>query len=159
MSPGKPIIQRFQFLAPKTLCVILEVPIRAAVETFACPTIQNGSLWYPLPQVGYFLHFSGSCFVEVDSEAFQMCRQHGICSGMFPLQYADDTVRCHIAQYFGDVKSECRHKKLEVRRFLMQTGSSIAYALLEPLSIKIECVNRVKDTIISLLGRGVVYIP
>ena len=165
MSPGKPIIHRFQFLAPEILCLILEVPIKAAMtsvaalETVAFPTIQNGSLWYPLPKVGYFLHFSGSYFVEVGSEAFQRCRQHGICSGMFPLQYADDTVRCHIAQYFGYVKSECRHEKLEVRRFLMQTGNSIAYALLDPLSIKIECITGIKDTIISLLGRGVVNIP
>lgn len=43
----------------------------AAVEVVAFPTIKRGALWASSPGHGYFIHFSGGYYVEVDAEASQ----------------------------------------------------------------------------------------
>ena len=165
ISAGKPIKHKFQFIAPETLCVIMEVPIRplmtsvAAVESISFPNIQNGTLWSAYPRRSHFIQFSGSYFVEVGSEAFQSCKRQGVCSGMLPLQHADDTVECNVAQYFRETKSLCLHEKLGAQRFIIQAGTNLAYALLKPLALKIECVENGKDAIMNLKGRGVIEVP
>ena len=78
---------------------------------------------------------------------------------MLPLQYADETVGCHIGQYFGESRVRCRHIKVSETRFLLQAGDSLAYALVKPLTLRIECDTEGEDNIKNIEGRGVVKIP
>ena len=165
ISAGKPIKHRFQFLAPETLCLIMDIPIKpsitsvAVVETMTFPTIKNGVLWAPIPRSKHFLHFSGGYFVEVSEESFAQCSRKGTCTGMLPLQYADDTVSCHVAQYFGEFESRCSYVNVDKRRFLTQSGRKLAYTLLKPLIIRLKCRRMVRDMVRKLVGRGVMDIP
>ena len=165
ISPGKPVRHGFQFLAPEILCVILDVPIKpsissmAAIEATAFPSIQNGILWTPIPRHRLFIQFSGGFFVETNRKTFEDCLQNGICTGMQPLQYADDTAGCHIRQHFGETKIHCRGRRMDLKRFLLQTGDKLMYTLLEPITLRMIWQRKTEDRIKTLDGRGVIKIP
>lgn len=163
--PGKPVRHKFQFLAPEILCVILDVPIKpsitsiAAVEATAFPSVRNGILWSPIPRHRHFIHFSGGFFVEANIKTYGDCIRNGICTGMQPLQYADDTAGCHIRQHFGETDTHCRRKRIDQKRFLLQTGDKLTYTLLEPITLRMICQRKTEDKIKTLNGRGVIRIP
>ena len=143
----------------------MDVPIKpsiiseAAVNVIAFPIIRKKKLWaFNLPSE-YFLHFSGAYYVEVFADELKECLRDGSCSGMRPLQYADDTVECHIGQYFGEGDSGCKHSHSPKKRFLIQAGSKLVYALLKPLMIQVECRDGHKNHIRRLKDRGVFSIP
>ena len=108
---------------------------------------------------GYFLHFAGGFFVEMDGPNFYKCLDTGSCSGVAPLQYADGNSGCHIAQYFGEGEAECTHVKTSRRNFLLHTGQTIVHALLDPMTLRLSCDHKGKDSIRNVTGRGVTDIP
>ena len=165
VSPGKPVKHRFQMIEPNILCVIMEVPVKppitsiAAVKLTSFPVIKHGALWACEPQFHHFLQFSGSYFVEVHADGFLKCIKEGACSGMLPLQYADGSAECHIGQYFGEIDAMCGHSRTSKKRFLLQAANNLAYALLKPLSVRVECKEKTQNQIRFLEGRGVFEIP
>ena len=138
---------------PHRLCVVMDIPIKpsiiseAAVNLIAFPIIKKEKLWaFNLPSE-YFLHFSGAYYVEILADAVKDCLRDGSCSGMRPLHYADDRVECHIGQNFGEGNSGCKHSHTPKKRFLIQAGSKLVYALLKPLMIQVECKDGHKNQI------------
>ena len=165
LSPGKPIKHRFQMIKPNILCVVMDVPIKpplkskAAVIALAFPIIKRKRLWaFKLP-FKHFLHFSGGYFVELNTNTFKDCVRDGSCSGILPLEYADDTAECHVGQYFGEAYSDCKHSHISKKRFLVQAGNKLAFAILKPLTVKIECADDRQNQIHRLNGRGIYDIP
>ena len=127
--------------------------------SISIPHYKKGTLREPLLPSRYFLHFAGGFFVEMDGMDFSKCLDTGSCSGAAPLQYADKNSGCHIAQYFGEGKAECSHRKTSRRSFLLHTGESIIYTLLDPITLRFSCGHQGNDSIKRVLGRGVTNIP
>jgi len=155
---GTPVRHRFQMLDEDLLCVIIEVPIRtstvstAAIRVYPFPIIRHGALQEPQLSSGYFLHFAGGFFVEMDGPNFYKCLDTGSCSGVAPLQYADGNSGCHIAQYFGEGEAGCSYVKISRRNFLLHTGRTIVHALLDPMTLRLSCDHEENDSVRRVTG-------
>ena len=159
------IRHRFQMLGEDILCLIMEVPIPteikslAMIQVYPFPTIRKNSLWVPNIISKYFLHFVGGFFVEADGITFLKCLQDGFCFGPVPLQYADKDSGCQIRQYFGEETNDCSFKRIMRRRFLLHTGETLIYSLLDTMSLRLFCQNTENDAAKRLKGRGKIKIP
>ena len=159
------IRHRFQMLAETTLCIIMEIPLKPSITSIAAlkvhpfPAIDEGLLTSPQIYSRHFLQFSGGFYVQMDGVTFQRCLEQNFCSGSTPLQYADSTSGCDITQFYGEEGPACTRTATSNGRFLFYTGESIIHAVIDPITLRVQCDGQNSGNIRRLQGRGITHVP
>ena len=165
IAEGAPVRLRFQIISQDSLCLVLEVPLLtpmksvALVKSFNFPSIIKDNLYEPRDQPIAFLQLNGEFYVELDLLTFRNCEAIGVCSGVLPPRSAEEHGNCAVSQYFHSGLVRCSRKRVFDKRRFIFAGSTLFYSVLEPLRIRLQCNDRVKEDIIEIAGRGAVETP
>ena len=154
----------FQMLTPDDLCIIMKIPIKtplrsvALVKAFSYPLIINKTLRVAQNPPPLFLHLSGAFYVKLDESTYNECDIKGICKGLSLPQAANEE-ECAIAQYFHKGSTRCPLRKIQRTSHLLYAGTTLFYAILDQLRIRLECHDSDMEDIVHISGRGAFKTP